>query len=99
MAENPTAVGQAVDAIAGPAIADVYGDASLQSAPLVEAPIVSLQYAIPANPVDGDGDKLRDAFEARGARVDPANSEMDYRAGEEFMMLTSPEVVYEGPAA
>ncbi|MCK8115740.1 hypothetical protein [Anaerosoma tenue] len=87
VAENPTAVGQAVDAIAGPAIADVYGDAWLQSAPSVEAPIVSLQYGIPTNPVEGDGEKLRDAFEDRGARVDPANSEMDYHAGEEFMML------------
>jgi hypothetical protein len=87
MAENPTAVGQAVDAIARPAIEEVYGDAQLQSAPSVEAPIVSLQYGIPTNPVDGDGEKLRNALVDRGARVDPANSEMDYHAGEEFMML------------
>jgi hypothetical protein len=85
--ENPTAVGQAVDAIARPAIEEVYGDARLQSAPSVEAPIVSLQYGIPTNPVEGDGQKLLSAFEDRGARVDPANSEMDYHAGEEFMVL------------
>lgn len=87
VAENPTAVGQAVDAIARPAIEEVYGDAQLQSAPAVEAPIVSLQYGIPTNPVEGDGEKLRDALEDRGARLDPANSEMDYHAGEEFVML------------
>ncbi|MGB4580534.1 MAG: hypothetical protein WBI91_01515 [Coriobacteriia bacterium] len=87
VAENPTAVGQAVDAIARPAIEEVYGDAQLQSAPSVEAPIVSLQYGIPTNPAEGDGEKLRNALEDRGARVDPANSEMDYHAGEEFMML------------
>lgn len=87
VAENPTAVGQAVDAIARPAIEEVYGGAQLQSAPSVEAPIVSLQYGIPTNPVEGDGEKLRNALEDRGARVDPANSEIDYHAGEEFMML------------
>jgi hypothetical protein len=87
VAENPTAVGQAVDAIVRPAIEEVYGDAQLQSAPSVEAPIVSLQYGIPTNPVEGDGEKLRNALADRGARVDPANSEMDYHAGEEFIML------------
>lgn len=86
-AENPTAVGQAVDAIARPAIEEVYGEARLESAPSVEAPIVSLQYSIPRNPMEGDGERLRTAFAERGARVDPDNSEMDYHAGEEFMML------------
>lgn len=86
-ADNPTSVGQAVDAIAQPAIAEVYGDAWLESAPQVEAPIVSLQYGIPANPVEGDAERLRDAFASRGARPDPANSEIDYHVGEEFMML------------
>jgi len=62
VAENPTAVGQAVHAIAQPAIEEVYGEAQLQSAPSVEAPIVSLQYAIPTNPEDGDGEKLREAL-------------------------------------
>ncbi|MDY0339951.1 MAG: hypothetical protein RBS17_01895 [Coriobacteriia bacterium] len=87
VAENPTAVGQAVDAVVRPAIEEVYGDARLQSAPSVEAPIVSLQYAIPTNPTEGDGEKLRTALADRGASLDPANSEMDYHAGEEFMML------------
>lgn len=87
LAENPTAVGQAVDAIARPAIEEVYGEAQLLSAPSVEAPIVSLQYGIPTNPAEGDGERLRDALAQRGARVDPDNSEMDYHAGEEFMML------------
>lgn len=86
-AENPTAIGQAVDALVRPAIEEVYGDAQLQSAPSVEAPIVSLQYGIPRNPVQGDGEKLRDALTRREARVDPANSEMDYHAGEEFILL------------
>ncbi|MDY0341802.1 MAG: hypothetical protein RBS17_11415 [Coriobacteriia bacterium] len=87
VAENPTAVGQAVHAIAQPAIEEVYGEALLQSAPSVEAPIVSLQYAIPTNPEEGDGERLREALIGRGARLDADNGEMDYHAGEEFVLL------------
>ncbi len=85
--ENPTGVGQAVDAVAQPAIAEVYGEAVLASAPPEEALIVSLSYDIPTTPSQGDGEKVRDAFIRRGATVDPANSELDYHAGEEFMVL------------
>lgn len=85
--DNPTGVGRAVDAIAQPAIAEVYGDAQLQSAPTTEAPIVSLSYGIPENPAEGDAEKLIDAFARRGARIDPENSEIDYHGGEEFIML------------
>lgn len=85
--DNPTAVGQAVDAIAQPALAEVYGEATLASAPPSEALIVSLVYDIPNNPAPGDGDKVRDAFIGHGATADPANTEMDYHAGEEFMLL------------
>jgi hypothetical protein len=84
--ENPTAVGQAVDAIAQPALAEVYGEAVLAGAPPREALIVSLSYDIPANPAQGDGERVRDAFLSRGATVDPDNSEFDYHAGEEFMV-------------
>ncbi len=85
--DNPTGVGQALDAIAQPAIAEVYGDAQLQHAPTTEALIVSLSYDIPQNPGEGDADKLRDAFIRRGARVDPDNYDVDHHAGEEFILL------------
>lgn len=85
--DNPTPVGQALDAIAQPALAEVYGEATLASAPPAEALIVSLAYDIPNNPVPGDGEKVREAFISRGATVDPDNSEMDYHAGEEFVLL------------
>ncbi len=85
--ENPTSVGQALDAIARPAIAEVYGDAQLQWASPTEALIVNLVYGIPEYPAEGDAERLRDAFESRGARIDPANDEIDNHAGEEFIML------------
>ena len=85
--ENPTGVGQSLDAIARPAIAEVYGDAQLQWASPAEALIVNLVYGIPEYPAEGDADKLRDAFESRRARIDPAHDEIDNHAGEEFIML------------
>ncbi len=85
--ENPTAVGQAVDAIAQPALEEVYGEATLASAPPHEALIVSLSYEIPGSPTKGDGEKVRNAFIRHGATVDPANSEMDYHQGEGFVLL------------
>lgn len=85
--DNPTAVGQAVDAIAQPAITDVYGDALLQRASNAETLIVSLWYDVPMNTAEGDAARLREAFLERGATVDPDNSETDYHAGEEFMLL------------
>lgn len=86
-ADNPTAVGQAVDAVAQPAIADVYGDALLTRASNAEALIVSLWYDVPMNTTEGDAARLREAFLERGASPDPDNSETDYHAGEEFTML------------
>jgi hypothetical protein len=85
--ENPTAVGQAVDAIAQPAIADEYGEALLSRASAAEALIVRLWYDIRVTPAEGDDERLRDKFIERGARVDPDNSETDYHAGAEFMLL------------
>ena len=86
-AENPTPVGQAVDAIAALAITDVLGEPRLTSAPEVIALIVSLAYLAPNAAVKGDGTRLHDAFISRGASIDPDNADVDYHGdAEEFMV-------------
>ena len=86
-AENPTPVGQAVDAIAAPAITAVLGEPVLMGAPPAQALIVSLQYGVPTAAVKGDGERLRDALISRGAVIDPDHAEVDYHGdAEEFMV-------------
>jgi hypothetical protein len=76
-AENPTPVGQAVDAIAALAITDVLGEPRLTSAPEVMALIVSLAYLAPNAAVKGDGTRLHDAFISRGAAIDPDHADVE----------------------
>ncbi len=86
-AENPTPVGQAVDAIAAPAIAEVLGEPVLTSAPPAQALIVSLQYQAPDAAAEGVAERLRDAFISRGAAIDPDYADVDYHgAAEQFMV-------------
>ncbi len=85
--ENPTPVGQAVDAIAAPAITDVLGEPVLTGAPPAQALIVSLHYQTPTAAVKGDGKRLYDALISRGAAIDPDHADVDYHGdAEEFMV-------------
>ncbi len=85
--ENPTPVGQAVDAIAAPAITDVLGEPVLTGAPPAQALIVSLQYEVPTAAVEGDGTRLRDALVSGGAVIDPDNADVEYHGdAEEFVV-------------
>jgi len=86
-AENPTPVGQAVDAIATPAIAEVLGEPVLMGAPPAQALIVSLQYEAANAAVKGDADRLRDAFISHGAAIDPDHPDVEVHGdAEEFMV-------------
>jgi len=82
--ENPLPVGQAVDALVRPAIAEVLGEPVLTRASgIPDAATVNLTYET-ANPAaEGDGEILRDAVISRGATLDPERSEMDYHAASE----------------
>jgi|GEM_PF-1663218 len=85
--ENPTAVGQTVDAIAAPAITEVLGQPVLTGASEAEALIVNLVYQAPDAAVEGDGERLRDELISRGAAIDPDNADVDYHGdAEEFMV-------------
>jgi hypothetical protein len=86
-AENPTPVGQAVDAIAAPAIAEVLGAPVLTNASPAQALIVNLVYTAPDAAADGDGELLRDEFLDRGAAIDPDNGDVeDHGDAEEFVV-------------
>ena len=86
--ENPLPVGQAVDAIVAPAIADVLGEPVLTRASEAEALIVNLVYQAPTAAVEGDGERLRDALIERGAGLYPDQPDVDYHNdAEEFMLL------------
>jgi hypothetical protein len=85
--ENPTPVGQAVDAIAAPAIGEVLGEPVLTRASEAEALIVNLVYQAPNAAAEGDGERLRDELISRGAAVDPASADVDYHGdAEEFVV-------------
>jgi hypothetical protein len=87
-AENPLPVGQAVDAIVAPAIADVLGEPVLTNASQAEALIVNLVYQAPTAAVEGDGERLRDALIDHGASLYPDQPDVDYHNdAEEFMLL------------
>jgi len=86
--ENPLPVGQAVDAIAAPAITTVLGAPVLTRAPETEALIVSLVYQAPRTATEGDGKRLRDDLLARGASVDPDHPDVEiHNDAEEFAVL------------
>ena len=86
--ENPLPVGQAVDAIVAPAIADVLGEPVLTNASQAEALIVNLVYQAPTAAAEGDGERLRDALIERGASLYPDQPDVDYHNdAEEFMLL------------
>lgn len=86
--ENPLPVGQAMDAVAAPAIAEVLGEPVLTRAPEAEALIVSLVYQAPVAAVAGDGERLRDAFLEHGANLDPEHSGVEqHNEAEEFSLL------------
>lgn len=85
--ENPTPVGQAVDAIARPAITEVLGQPALTRASETEALIVNLVYQAPAAAAEGDGQRLRDELISRGAAIDPEYADVDYHGdAEEFIV-------------
>lgn len=86
--ENQTPVGQAVAAVAAPAIAGVLGDPVLTRAPDTEALIVTLVYQAPVVAAEGDGERIRDAFLSNGAALDPEQPDVeDHGDAEEFMLL------------
>lgn len=86
-AENPTPVGQAVDAITAPAISEVLGQPVLTRASEAEALIVNLVYQAPSAAAEGDGERLRDELISRGAAIDLDNADVDYHGdAEEFMV-------------
>ena len=85
--ENPTSVGQAVDAIAAPAISEVLGLAVLTSASEAEALIVNLVYQAPDAAVSGDAGRIRDELISRGAAIDPDNADVDYHGDAEKFMV------------
>ena len=88
VAENPLPVGQAVDAIVAPAIADVLGEPVLTNASEAEALIVNLVYQAPTAAAEGDGERLRDALIDHGASLYPDQPDVDYHnEAEEFMVL------------
>jgi hypothetical protein len=86
--DNPLPVGQAVDSVAAPAIAEVLGPAVLTRASDMEAFVVSLVYQAPAAAAEGDGQRLLDAFLGHGATADPERPgvESHYDA-EQFSVL------------
>lgn len=87
-AENPLPVGQAVDAIVAPAIADVLGEPVLTNASQAEALIVNLVYQAPTAATEGDGERLLDALIDRGASLYSDQPDVDYHnEAEEFMVL------------
>jgi len=81
--DNPLPVGQAVDALVRPAIAEVLGEPVLTRASSQLALTVNLTYETPNAAAEGDGEILRDALISRGATLDPEHSEMDYHAESE----------------
>ena len=86
--ENQTPVGQAVAAVAAPAIAEVLGEPVLTRAPDTEALVVTLAYQAPVAAAEGDGERLRDAFLSNGATLDAEQPDVDYHGdAEEFMLL------------
>ena len=86
--ENPLPVGQAVDAIAAPAITAVLGKPVLTRAPETEALIVSLVYQAPRTATEGDGKRLRNDLISRGASVDPDYPDVEiHNDAEEFVVL------------
>ena len=86
--ENQTPVGQAVAAVAAPAITQVLGEPVLTRAPDTEALVVTLVYQAPVAAAEGDGERLRDAFVGNGAILDSEQPDVDYHGdAEEFMLL------------